>query len=398
MAADGVEALLHHESGEREVAVQRLRSAAWLIAGAASTAASVLWVAPLGQALVQVFWGLACMVLVWRADVLRRWPAIGVVLSTIDAVLIMINTTSFNAMLMKVAPTAAIHQVHASGIGFTLVIATGALRFTPRLSAALCVWTMGCYATTLTLNGAIDPGIVPDLTLFAVLGALSTFAAYRQRWLIQRGFERDALARYLPGPAVERIAKDPADRRMGGVLVEATVMFCDLRGFTELASKATPDRVVATVNEWFAEAVAETHAHGGVVDKFVGDAILVVFAGSDGAARALRCGLGWMSRLARLNAARARRNEDPLRVGVGAHTGQLVAGNIGSPERLEYTHIGDVVNVAARVQDLTKQYQEPLLVTADVWKAAALAGIEGRDVGETRVRGREAPVRLYGVG
>ncbi|MBL8956823.1 MAG: adenylate/guanylate cyclase domain-containing protein [Myxococcaceae bacterium] len=396
--SDGVAELLHHESGEREVAVQRLRTIAWLLAGSGAVAASVLWQSAMWPALIQVSWGVVCVGIALQAWLLRRWPVLGVALSAIDAGLVTLNTMAFREVLLSERPEATTHQLFGSALGFALVGSTGALRFTPWLSAALATWACGCYVLTLGMFGGIDPGIIPDIVLFTVLGALTTYAAWRQRYLIQRGLERDALARYLPTPAVERIAQNPADQQLGGTLVEATVVFCDLRGFTTLASKLPPAGVVATVNEWFKEAVAETLANGGVVDKFVGDALLAVFPGGDGPARAVRCALGWRKRLAELNVRRAARGEGPLEVGTGAHVGQLVAGNVGSPERLEYTHIGDVVNVAARVQDLTKKYGEPLLVTADVWQAAAVEGLVARDVGEVKVRGRDAPLRLMGIG
>jgi len=378
--------------------VQRLRTAAWFLSGGGTLVASILWKGSVWQSFTQIGWGVVCAVVLLNAKLLRRWPATGSALSAIDALLVCLNTFAFREMLLRLAPEAANHQIFGSGIGFALVASTGALRFTPWQSVALVAWSAGLYTFTLGMSGVLDPGIVPDLLLFVVFGVLTAYAAWRQRWLIRRGLERDALARYLPGPAVERIAQNPADRRLGGTLVEATVVFCDLRGFTTLASKLPPDRVVAWVNEWFAEAVAETHANGGLVDKFVGDAILAVFPGHEGPARAVRCALAWRKRLTELNARRSSRGEEPLDIGVGIHTGQLVAGNVGSPERLEYTHIGDVVNVAARIQDLTKKYAEPVLVTSEVWKAAALEGLASRDVGEVKVRGREAPLRLIGVG
>jgi adenylate cyclase len=156
------------------------------------------------------------------------------------------------------------------------------------------------------------------------------------------------------------------------------------------------------LNEYFTEMVDEIFAWRGVLDKFLGDGICAVFTTvvdqEEPARRALGCATGMLARLAELNARRALRGEPRLEIGIGLHTGRLLAGTIGSPVRMEYTHIGDVVNIASRVQELTKRFEVPLLASADtVERAGGAERFASRDIGPAEIRGRAEPVQLFAI-
>ncbi len=216
-------------------------------------------------------------------------------------------------------------------------------------------------------------------------------------------------------------------------------MFCDLRGFTAMAERMPPAEVVATLNAFFTTMTAWVRACGGFVDKFIGDAMLVVFglfdegvdgnraaassagdgsrasastsgaadgipagvssSGATGAAAALRCALGMRERLSALNVERAAANLAPLAVSIGIHSGEVLAGTIGAADRHEYTVIGDAVNVAARLQQLCKEKGRMLLVSAHTYELARSAGFDGALTlsDSVQLRGRSEPVGVLAL-
>ena len=196
---------------------------------------------------------------------------------------------------------------------------------------------------------------------------------------------------------------------LGGETRVATVLFVDLRGFTALAEQSSPQEVVATLNRFFGVMSQWVHECGGFVDKFIGDAMLVVFglfdedredgAHASSARAALQCALGMRERLAELNAERAGEGRTSLAMSLGIHTGEIVAGTIGAEDRHEYTVIGDSVNVAARVQQLCRETDRDILVTAESMETAGTDGYRAESIGDESVtlRGRERAVTIFAL-
>ena len=156
---------------------------------------------------------------------------------------------------------------------------------------------------------------------------------------------------------------------LDGQLREVTILFADLRDFTPWVEKSDPRQVVRDLNSYFTEMEAAIRSHGGLVLQYIGDEIEAVFgapvADPAHAAHAVRTALEMRRRLAVWNAARRAAGDTPLRHGIGIHTGPVIAGNIGSAERLSYTLVGDAVNLASRLQSLTKNLGCDILVSAD---------------------------------
>lgn len=189
-------------------------------------------------------------------------------------------------------------------------------------------------------------------------------------------------------------------------LATATVLFCDIRGFTRLSESQGPNYVISFLNEYMQGVVKIIRGHNGVVNKFVGDAALAFYGllpdprpSAESAGEAVATALAMLDFLAELNRERAERGEQALRVGIGINTGSVVAGMVGSDIRLEYTVLGDAVNVAQRLSDLNKEYPE-----YDVFFCASTYeeledGLQRRSVhiGETAVKGRAAPVDVYAL-
>jgi adenylate cyclase len=165
---------------------------------------------------------------------------------------------------------------------------------------------------------------------------------------------RDRLARFLPPPLVEDAARGALDVSRRGTLVEATVLFADLRGFTAIAERLAPEATVDLLNGFFEAMVEEVFAEAGVLDKYLGDGLMALFgvplrALDAGAGAALRCAARMQARIGEISREREGRGAPSLAMGVGVDTGPVVVGAMGCERRLDYTAVGDPVNVAARL-------------------------------------------------
>ncbi len=207
----------------------------------------------------------------------------------------------------------------------------------------------------------------------------------------ERRHLRHAFGRYLAPEMVERLASRQKLPELGGEQRELTILFCDLRGFTALSERLSPAHLTQVVNEFLTLASEAVMAEGGTVDKYVGDAIMAFFNAPldqrDHAARACRAALRIVEKVRERNDALPPDSAAPrLRVGVGLNTGACTVGNFGSPRRLDYSAIGDPVNVAARIEGITKDYGVPIIVGAHT--AAATPRFAFLPLASVRLRGR----------
>ncbi|HEV8458934.1 MAG TPA: adenylate/guanylate cyclase domain-containing protein, partial [Methylomirabilota bacterium] len=176
--------------------------------------------------------------------------------------------------------------------------------------------------------------------------------------------------------------------------------FSDIRGFTSMSEKMTPEDVVTFLREYLTVMTEAVFTHGGTVDKYIGDAIMalynVPFEAADHAAQAVRTALAFQERLKPLAERFTARYGGTLACGVGIHTGDAVVGTIGSEQRLEYTAIGDTINLGSRLEGLTKDFNVPVIISeATYLEVRELFGT--RDLGEVTVKGKAIPVKIYAV-
>jgi len=207
--------------------------------------------------------------------------------------------------------------------------------------------------------------------------------------VVERETSTQALRSFVPSGVADRIGATPIEQEE----VDATILFSDIRGFSTLAEQMSPKEVAALLARHLAAMAEVVLEHGGMIDKFAGDAVMAVFGvpdpQPDHADRALRCALAMQRRQEELNA----ESELPLDMGIGVNTGVVVAGTVGGGGRLEYTVVGDAVNVAQRLQSAAGAGE----IIAAASTVAAAPGIASEPAGAQEVKGRRETVEVYRV-
>jgi len=209
---------------------------------------------------------------------------------------------------------------------------------------------------------------------------------------------RGTLGRYVSGDVAERILSEEDDLSLRGEVRHVAVLFLDVRGFTTISEKLTPTEVVALLNEYFDVVVDRVTAHGGTVNKFIGDAAMCIWGAPKPAPEAERaavlCALEIQARGAQLSSDRVRRGLTTVGFGIGINAGEAVAGNLGAARRLEYTVIGDAVNLAQRLESQARAGE--VLVSQPVYDKVA-RDVEAVPRDPVKLKGKTHPVQLWEV-
>ena len=210
---------------------------------------------------------------------------------------------------------------------------------------------------------------------------------------------RATMARYMDPALADQLVRGDEDI-LGGRSVEASVLFSDVRSFTLLAEELGPQATVTLLNDYFTIMVECIQEQGGMLDKFIGDAIMAAFglpvAHGDDADRAVQSAISMISSLFEWNNERMQDGRRPIDMGIGINTGTVVAGNIGSPKRMDFTMIGDGVNLASRLESACKQYSARILISK--YTLRQLNGVyRTREVDHVVVKGKTQPVAVYEV-
>lgn len=210
---------------------------------------------------------------------------------------------------------------------------------------------------------------------------------------------RATMSRYVD-PALANKLMEAGEEVLGGQTSVATVLFSDVRSFTTLTEQLGATGTVALLNEYFTIMVECIQKHGGMLDKFIGDAIMAIFgtplAHEDDPDRGVRTAIEMMRELGKFNQKRTDRGEKPIDIGIGLNTDQVVSGNIGSPKRMDYTVIGDGVNLAARLESACKQYGAHVLISE--YTFSQLRGTyRAREIDLVVVKGKTEPVHVYEI-
>jgi adenylate cyclase len=277
---------------------------------------------------------------------------------------------------------------------------------TLHLDARVCVWTgavaageYGALAAHYAGGHAVldplltNPAVhVGKAALIALAGLLAAFVASQLRRRFVDALRTIAVFGQHVSPAVaERLL---AERAHAAELRRVCVMFLDVRGFTAYASGRPPAEVMAHLNALFGPMIETVNRHHGIINKFLGDGFMAVFGAPLEDARACAHAVdASLEIVCALDAAVASGAIAPTKIGIGLHAGDAMTGDVGSPLRKEYTVIGDAVNLASRIEGLTKQADARVLASAAVWRE--LAAPTGESLGPMSVKGVSEPIEVY---
>ncbi|HJW80726.1 MAG TPA: adenylate/guanylate cyclase domain-containing protein, partial [Acidiferrobacterales bacterium] len=288
-----------------------------------------------------------------------------------------------------------------------LMLALGGLlvALLPRLGVRLSALVTLALAAAYLLLAIVEfraqliwINVVYPALLIALLYVSSTlvhyFTAEREKRQIKNAFQH-----YVPVAVVDQILHNIDNLGLGGDKRELTVLFSDIRGFTGIAEGLSPEALVQLLNDYLTQMTDKVFQHDGLLDKYIGDAIMAVYGAPiphpQHARLACRTAVDMMQQLRRMQAGWKQRGLPGMDIGIGINTGPMVVGNMGSRTRFDYTVIGDAVNLGARIEALNKQYGSHILISEFTWRQVKDEFPQAREIDVTTVRGRTEPVRLY---
>jgi adenylate cyclase len=430
MAAPEIEALFDDAAlrAERIVALLRLAVAVviggvFAIAVSRQTVDDIILVRQLALAAATIAgYLILALIALWVVAAQHFRPWMAWIFSSFDVLLLLVSldgamgNTGMHGDYLPAAPVIWLAPV---------ILAFGVLRYNPLLQAYIVTIAVLGFIAIVVLH---DPEFVlnarpgaPDFTphfftlptnvvrLFMVVlfGAVLIAAAVRARRLLARaiaeGSRRANLTRYLPRQVAEALATMSPERLMRGRRQHGAVLFIDIRGFTARTETMDPAEVSRFLAEFRRIVREAVEPHGGIIDKHIGDAAMIVFGlptpSDDDARHALAAARDVLAGIGAWNAKLRAAGEAPVAIGIGAHWGELFVGAIGDEHRLEFSVLGDTVNVASRLEYQTKQHDCALIVSQDLLDAA---GEDPKANGwvvlpPQILRGRHTPTAMFGL-
>lgn len=289
---------------------------------------------------------------------------------------------------------------------FCIATGAGVARFSivPSAVAALGAGLLYFFGSLLYAGLSYDPmGVTIPNLVYPPLALLLTFLSVSVYRIVFEQAEaratRGAMGKYLSPAVLEEVLKDPDQLRLGGEKRVMTVLFTDIRGFTSISEQLDPETLVALLNEYLTVMTNIVHAWQGVLDKYMGDAIMAWWGAPteqpDHAYHACRAALEMRQALHQLHVGWSDRGVPRLEMGVGINTGPMVYGNTGSHERFDFTVLGDSVNLASRLEGANKEYRSNVIISEATYEQVKDRGFITRFLDVIAVKGKTEPVRIY---
>jgi adenylate cyclase len=311
-------------------------------------------------------------------------------------------------------------EVHANTI--QTLINQDFLKHQPRLSVMVMIFALALLTTFLVsrinIAGAtamaavfviaylfvtikvFSYGLILNI-IYAPLSIVSTYLATILYFYVSEKKEKQkvygAFKKYVSPVVISDIMKHPEKLKLGGERRDITVFFSDIRGFTSISEKLSPEKLVKILNEYLTAMTDIVMKHEGVVDKYIGDAIMAFWGAPltqpDHAKMAARTALDMIKRLEELKIEWKKQNFPEINIGIGLNSGQAVIGNMGSYDRFDYTAMGDSINLGSRLEGLTKQYRVKIIISETT--KDQLKGFITRELDLVAVKGKNKPIKIY---
>ena len=286
-------------------------------------------------------------------------------------------------------------------IGTLLIAFTAVLLLQPLYSLIVAVLLMLGYFQVCIFsyshNYALDV-ITPDVFIIYCL-TLGYGYRYFSENSKKNKFQK-VMSKYFSMDVMANIMKNLEDVKPGGDKVEATVLFADIRGFTSITETLEPEEVCSILNLYFSEMIPIIRKNKGVLNKFMGDALLTVFGissvHSDHAQNGILCAIEMLDKVKELQNKWLEEGKPKIEIGIGMSTGTIFVGNIGSEDRLEYTVIGDAVNIASRLESYNKIYNTKLLVSSSTYERVK-DRVDAIEITSVSVKGKSEPINIYEI-
>ena len=246
-------------------------------------------------------------------------------------------------------------------------------------------------------------GIVINITIPAIMCILTMILAYIHRYVIEaKNKEKveSAMGRYMSEDVMKKVIQNIDNLGLGGKKSIVTVLFSDIRGFTSMSENMSAQEVSHLLNEYFSEMEPIVTKYNGIINKFIGDAIMAVFGepiqDENHPLNAVKCGYEMLMKVAELDEKWAKESKPTIEIGVGINTGEVFVGNIGSEKRMEYTVIGDTVNLASRLESYNKTYKTHMLISSTTFEASK-NDIEANKISDVEIRGKSHKMDIYEI-
>jgi adenylate cyclase len=286
--------------------------------------------------------------------------------------------------------------------GFALFSGMVTVRFSPLNGGLMALALFAAFlgaSFLLFIGNNLAPAFVPPAAslLFSYAGVVFHRFMTEER---EKRWIKKTFSHYLSAHVMASILEDPGRLRLGGQRETLTVLFSDIRGFTTISEALNPEEVVELLNEYLGKMVEIVFKYDGTLDKFIGDAVMAFWGApvpqKDHPRRAVLCAIDMIEELKKLQDKWRAEGKKIIDIGIGVNTGEMVVGNMGSKEKMEYTIIGDNVNLGSRLEGLNKEYKTHIIISDATYQAVSDI-VDAKPLGAVKVKGKEKSVEIYEV-